>query len=61
MRGLAASDARDDALELIEKLYLAEVKDVLVRHLSRGEKRKLNLAIALIGDPKIIVLDEPTG
>lgn len=33
----------------------------IVNHLSLEGKRKLSLAIAMVGDPKILVLDEPTA
>jgi ABC-type multidrug transport system ATPase subunit len=34
--------------------------DKLSKYLSDGEKRRLSVAIALIGDPKVVILDEPT-
>ncbi|KAI7981435.1 ABC transporter A family member 1 [Camellia lanceoleosa] len=40
---------------------LANKVNTVVRALSRGMKRKLSLGIALIGDSKVIVLDEPTS
>ena len=35
--------------------------DELVKTLSGGQKRKLSVGVALIGDPKLIFLDEPTS
>ena len=40
---------------------LAEKKDHLIGHLSGGMKRRLSIAISAMGDPKIIIFDEPTN
>jgi ABC-2 type transport system ATP-binding protein len=47
--------------ELLEAFEIAGIKDKLVRHLSSGQQTRLNLAKALINDPKVLFLDEPTA
>jgi len=47
--------------ELLKAFEIADIKNKLVRHLSSGQQTRLNLAKALINDPKVLFLDEPTA
>lgn len=46
---------------IIAKLGIDNIKNKQYKELSTGQKRRLHLAISLIGDPDIIILDEPTA
>ena len=51
----------DKAEHMLEDVNLLHKKDVRADSLSRGDKRRLELAMCLIQDPRIMLLDEPTA
>lgn len=59
--GLKDRSKRHDAVdEMLEEVGLYEARERFANNLSGGMKRRLGIAQALIGDPKIIIVDEPT-
>lgn len=46
--------------EILSVVRLTDVKDRLIANLSKGYKQRVGIAQALIGDPKVIIFDEPT-
>ncbi|THG00124.1 hypothetical protein TEA_012420 [Camellia sinensis var. sinensis] len=61
LKGVKEDSLESVVNEMIDDVGLADKVNTVVRALSGGMKRKLSLGIALIGDSKVIVLDEPTS
>lgn len=61
LAGMNQSSKRKDAVEkMLEEVGLYEARNRYANNLSGGMKRRLGIAQALIGDPQIIIVDEPT-
>ena len=59
LRGLDAPTATRQCDRWIDRLDLSERRDSLVGDLSHGNQQKVQLGVSLIGDPELLVLDEP--
>jgi branched-chain amino acid transport system ATP-binding protein len=55
------SEVRERAMHILEDVALADKKDMVAGSLSRGDKRRLELAMCLVQEPKLLLLDEPTA
>jgi branched-chain amino acid transport system ATP-binding protein len=54
-------DVMDEAEAILEEVGLYHLKDLTADSLSRGDKRRLELAMCLVQHPKLLLLDEPTA
>lgn len=61
LKGVDDNYLEDEVTEMINEVGLADKVNSIVGSLSGGMKRKLSLGIALIGNSKVIILDEPTS
>ncbi|HVE97982.1 MAG TPA: ABC transporter ATP-binding protein [Mycobacteriales bacterium] len=60
LRGMGRGEARAAAAALADELDLAETADRPIARLSGGQRRLASVATALVGDRRVLVLDEPT-
>ena len=54
------SERKEQVEQVLKETGLEDVKNKLIRNLSRGYKQRVSMAGALVGEPKILILDEPT-
>ena len=60
MQGVEAATAERRGMHLLDRLGLTEFIDVKMNTFSTGQKQKVNIARALLHDPKAVIFDEPT-
>uniref|UniRef100_A0A8C2X410 ABC transporter domain-containing protein n=1 Tax=Cyclopterus lumpus TaxID=8103 RepID=A0A8C2X410_CYCLU len=61
IKGIRPSDIDAEVTKVLKDLDLEKIKTAQAKNLSGGQKRKLSVGIAILGDPKILLLDEPTA
>ncbi|UCD19300.1 MAG: ABC transporter ATP-binding protein [candidate division WOR-3 bacterium] len=54
-----SNDEEDDVMHLVERVGLADARDVQLRSYSRGMLQRIGIAQALVGSPDLLILDEP--
>ncbi|KAF5907375.1 ATP-binding cassette sub-family A member 5-like [Clarias magur] len=61
IKGILPCDIDNEVKKVLKALDLEKIMDAHAKNLSGGQKRKLSVGIAILGDPKILLLDEPTA
>ncbi|KAK6641556.1 hypothetical protein RUM44_013268 [Polyplax serrata] len=61
VRGIPKDTIDMEVMKTLKDIDLVDKADTFAKYLSGGQKRKLSVGIAVIGDPKIVILDEPTA
>ncbi|XP_047400549.1 ABC-type organic anion transporter ABCA8-like isoform X2 [Sciurus carolinensis] len=61
IRGIPPQEVEQEIQRVLLELEMKNIQNVLAQNLSGGQKRKLTFGIAILGDPQMFLLDEPTA
>ncbi|XP_014644682.1 PREDICTED: ATP-binding cassette sub-family A member 6 [Ceratotherium simum simum] len=61
IKGIEPREVEREVQKVLLELDMQNIQDNLAEHLSEGQKRKLTFGIAILGDPQVLLLDEPTA
>ncbi|XP_056673212.1 ATP-binding cassette sub-family A member 9 isoform X2 [Monodelphis domestica] len=61
IKGIQPQKVEQEVQRVVMELEMKNIQDVIAENLSGGQKRKLTFGIAILGDPQILLLDEPTA
>jgi len=60
LKGMTRDAAREFSTAFLERVGLADKATLKIKKLSGGQQQKIQLGVAIMGDPKLLILDEPT-
>lgn len=60
LKGLSQEEARDFSIKYLERVGLSDKAKMRLDKLSGGQQQKIQLGVTIMGDPELLILDEPT-
>ncbi|NXG67151.1 ABCAA protein, partial [Hemiprocne comata] len=61
IKGIKSKEVEQEVQNILDLLDISGIRDTQAKKLSGGQKRKLSIAIAMLGNPQVLLLDEPTA